>query len=94
MKSNNPISHRSQATQGITMPNELTAVEIFLAKGGKINVIKEGVRSATDRELYLGVRGLSPKRESAESIISNQYGDSLTDTQHLQAVENLKINRG
>jgi len=67
----------------------MTPVEEFLAKGGKIKQIQEGIRSSDERTMYLRVRG-----NSAEAIINKQFGGSLNDSQYMVAVERLKIERG
>lgn len=66
------------------------SVKEFLAAGGIVQKIEVGVRSLSARDMYLGVRG----EKSAEQVVTERFGDSLSDAQYLQAVEIELIERG
>ena len=62
--------------------SESETVAQFLERGGKAVHVAEGVKTGR------------ASQESAESIISRLYGDSLSDGAFIAAVERLKCERG
>ena len=73
----------------------MTPLELWLQTNTP-KQIPEGQRSATEKDIHKALRGETDSciphcDKSPEQRIKEIYGNSLTDTQFLQAVEQMKI---